>query len=300
MNTESKFLGTVEFSGRVVVSDPCYDRTTWCMQPDFPVRPGRYQVFVTISDEGEMGLRVASLMVCHEDYVDETLALEWQVAVTDIGVDSGQCGFFDDSVYPQSKDHPDCKPFYDECCEITLDDCQAGILQSGKGTVSSSGYGDSSYRLWVKEVDGENIALLLDFNLVKMGTLFLDVLAQQAGVHNSCQDTVIGQITNRVVAEIEAYREVTQALSSKEVYDKFYEISLWEEMAYMISEELTDDNYDENDDVIVVLQQLIAGGSFLPVFVGWAMMQDSVDVTNVEKTGETLERFCDSWLEAQE
>jgi len=297
MKTERKYLGTVEFSGRVVVSDPCYDRTTWCMQPDFPVRRGRYQVFATISDEGEMGLRVASLMVCHEDFVDEALALEWQVAVTDIGVDSGQCGFFDDSVYPQSKDHHESKPFYDECCEITLADSQAGLLQSGKGVVSSSGYGDGGYCLWAKEVNGENVALLLDFNLIKMGSLMMDLLQQQTGGEAFEEDTVVSRIIDRVDAEIAAYRDATQALSGKEVYNKFFEISLCEEVAFMIGEHLEDENYEEDHPVIVVLQQLTAGSGFLPAFVEWAISRDSVNVSNAEETRDTLEYFCDSWLE---
>jgi len=114
MSTASKCLGAVEFSGKVVVSDPCYDRGTWCAQTDFPVKPGRYQVHATFSDEGGFGLRVAALAFYHEDFMQQALWMEWQEACTNIGVDSGQCGVFDDTIYPQSKDHPDNQPFYED------------------------------------------------------------------------------------------------------------------------------------------------------------------------------------------
>jgi len=294
MSTTSKCLGAVEFFGKVVVSDPCYDRGTCCMQTDFPVKPGRYQVFAAYSNEGGFGQRVAALAFCHEDFMPQALSQEWQVAFTEIGVDSGQCGIFDDTAYPQVIDSPD-HPFYMECCGITLANSQAGILRSGKGAVSSSGFGDGCYTLSVIAQDGENVALLLDYKLMEMRQLMTSLLCKQAnGDDDEGHEAAICQIIGDVAAEIKAYREATQKLSGKEVYGKAFEIHLWEQMSYLIRE--CPEDFEEDKDILTVLDQLSAAGGFLAAFVEWAMSQDSVDASNSETTLDLLERFCDDWL----
>jgi len=179
MKTTSKYLGAAEFSGKVIISDPCYDRGTRCAQADFPVMPGRYLVFAVHSDEGDMGRRVAALVFCHKGFVLRMYKDEWKEVLSNIGVDSGQCGIFDDTIYPQSKDSPENNPFYDECCDITLHGDEAGILQSRKGAVSSSGYGDGCYGLRAVEFEGEFVALLLDYDLEKMRLVMSSLLARQ-------------------------------------------------------------------------------------------------------------------------
>jgi hypothetical protein len=178
-------LGTVELSGTVVVSDPCYDRTVWCMKQDVKILPGKYRVFVSRQDKGDFGIRVACLMIVHEDY-DAAKIRNWEDYKGSIGVDSGQCGIFDDAIYPQKNDHPDCehcKPFYDECCKLTLSNEQAGILESGKGVVSSSGYGDGGYTLsFATQKDGYTIGLLLDYDLARMESIMQAVVTHQKEV----------------------------------------------------------------------------------------------------------------------
>jgi len=160
-----KNLGFIELSEKVVVSDPCYDRDTWCMVTDLAVKPGRYKASVISSDEGEWGVRISLLMLVHEDHIDSQLS-KWEPVKGSVGVDSGQCGIFDDTIFPQAKDHTDHEPFYDECCDITLKK-NVGILKNNKGFVSSSGYGDGSYELSAISKDGERVALMLDYDLVK-------------------------------------------------------------------------------------------------------------------------------------
>ena len=167
-------LGSIELSDRVVVSDPCYNRDTWCMDDNVPIKPGNYDVFLTLSDEKEWGTRVASLLVANSDFigVERKRFPKWEVYSSSIGVDSGQCGIFDNSVYPQKNltdeeiDSEDS--FYSECCDITLKKLQGGILRSKKGVVTSSGYGDGSYELSVIKQKGENVALMLDYSLQSM------------------------------------------------------------------------------------------------------------------------------------
>ena len=170
MKIKPETLGYVDLTGKTIVSDPCYGRDVWCMKRDLSVKPGQYKVNVVYSDEGDWGMRVAGIVLVHRDYEGVSLT-RWVNDPADIGVDSGQCGIFDDSIYPISKDGPEREAFYDECCKITLSNKQAGILLSGHGIVTSSGYGDGSYILKTISRKGENIALMVDFDLVRMNQM---------------------------------------------------------------------------------------------------------------------------------
>jgi hypothetical protein len=289
MDTTIKELGTVEFSGKVVVSDPGYSRGTWCMKTDLPVLPGRYHVYAVYNDEKDWGVRMAALLFRHEG-CEQIPFRGWKDVEAEIGVDSGQCGIFDDSIYPQTIDSPKY-PFYEECCGITLADGQAGILQSGKGAVSCSGCGDGSYSLSVIERNGANVALLLDYCLVEADYAVRAVRAAMSGY----EMLDIEQIINRIDGEITAFREKTKRLASKEIYDKAYEIYLAEQMAFLLCEYL--DEYEDEHNILAALDQLIAGNGFLSVFVDRAMQLDFLDVSNVEKTAEALVAFCEYQLD---
>ena len=93
-------VGFVELSDKVVVSDPSYDRGTWCMATDVPVKPGTYEAYISKINDKDFGTRVSSIVLIHSefaDFIDEN----WVQYDCTIGVDSGQCGVFDDTVYPQ-------------------------------------------------------------------------------------------------------------------------------------------------------------------------------------------------------
>jgi hypothetical protein len=286
MNTTTKELGIVEFSGKVVVADPRYDRDARYVQTGFPVLPGRYHVYTVHSHIEDVDTCVAALLFRHED-CDQIPFHGWKDVEAEIGVDSGQCGVFDESIFPQSKDRAAKETLYKECWDITSFDDQAGILQSRKGAVSSSGYGHGSYNLSVIKHNGANVALLLDYGLVETGRVVRAVRAAMGGY----EMLDIAQIMDRVNEECTAFREETQQLTGKQIYDKAYEIFLVENMDFLICERLNE--YEDEDDILSVLEQLIAAGGFLPAFMDWALDQDSVDVSNVEKSYETLAAFCE-------
>ena len=171
-------LGTIELFGKVVVSDPCYDRDVWCMVDDLAVKPGRYKTWSVLSDESSWGMRVAALVLIHEDFTEDDLK-NWKSIECSIGVDSGQCGIFDDSIYPQKKEPQKFESFYKECCDITLSDKSAGIMKNGKGVVSSSGYGDGTYELFAVIRKGEYVALTLNYNLTKMRNIMRLLVERQ-------------------------------------------------------------------------------------------------------------------------
>lgn len=160
-------------AGVMRVSDPCYAPDTWCAGT-FPARPGKWRAEIETSDEGAWGTRVASLTVRHES-VDDSASPE-QRSEVDVGVDSGQAGFFDDARYadvpgrPDDDSAPNPRGLYWEACRCTGYDHRdnhtlprlAGILRD-IGAVSSSGYGDGGYPLRLLMIDGVAVAARVIF-----------------------------------------------------------------------------------------------------------------------------------------
>lgn len=101
--------------------------------------------------------RVAFLHIRHDSVLNDPIDPLAFVANDDfqVGVDSGQAGFFDLDQYEAAlKDKKDnirdgdtrFEQFYDHCGENTLGNEMWGIVE-GFGAVSSSGYGDGGYKL---------------------------------------------------------------------------------------------------------------------------------------------------------
>ena len=102
------------------------------------------------------------------DDLKKALRKSWSIVDTTIGVDSGQAGIFDNSVYPEGTvlgAFDDSDTFYGECYEITLGTQSCGRLKNGKGFVSSSGFGDGTYELKALKEDEACVALMIDFGL---------------------------------------------------------------------------------------------------------------------------------------
>lgn len=87
----------------------------------------------------------------HFDYMAE-FDSTWTDSEIDVGVDSGQAGFFDLEMYQTVKKEAAVEEkFYDEICDLTLDDKGWGVHPTG--VVSSSGYGDGGYTCLVRRND---------------------------------------------------------------------------------------------------------------------------------------------------
>ena len=173
INFETTFKSTsmtkIKLGTEVMVSDPCYTIPTWCQIIVNNVLPGYYEPFVKKHDAGDWGNRVSMLMCIHEDYVgkEDELALAWVEHAGTVGVDSGQAGIFsmesyrNDSIVDRiglgdgdvsffgnfNRDDEEGEKWYVSMCSRTL-----GVLHHGsydEGVVSSSGFGDGSYPLFV-------------------------------------------------------------------------------------------------------------------------------------------------------
>jgi hypothetical protein len=192
-----KKLGSIQLtSGKVVVSDPCYERGTWCMGGLSDVLPGTWETAIVHSPACPADVtdiiarweynRVHELMAAHTDHQELISAgaandySQWEVADFHVGVDSGQAGIFDDTFYRndgvlEESDKPKDEmwknrserlgdAFYGGCCERTCcgdsgDRKYAGTLS--RGVVSSSGYGDGGYVCLYKRVNNQIVAIAI-------------------------------------------------------------------------------------------------------------------------------------------
>ena len=133
-------------SGNLRVTDPCYKKDTWCAGVISDVKNGIWEAHIKMED------RVAELITYHKDISASTLRKsKWMEQGIDVGVDSGQCGIFDDNLYPEGEtgEYGDNVSFYDKCCKMTTESHDAGVLDFG--VVSRSGYGDGSYVCYTLE-----------------------------------------------------------------------------------------------------------------------------------------------------
>jgi hypothetical protein len=162
-------LGTFEVkSGRLLVTDPCYKIGTWCQGTLESVRNGTWHACVERQNLNDWGIRNWKIRITHSDFLNKKPDVATDI---DVGVDSGQAGFFDRAEYP--KGNPDTNPlfqaFYDKICKITWGDFDqsdddfpnAGILPFG--VVSSSGVGDGGYKCYTSRVNNEIVAAEIRF-----------------------------------------------------------------------------------------------------------------------------------------
>lgn len=119
VHIEEVDLGTLELGKRVRISDPCYSLNTWCAGVIENVLPGKYLAKMIISDELNWGKRVKSIEV----FLEGTSVPPTIDSKIDVGVDSGQCGIYDEEYY--SKFHNDSERehvddnWYDRVGELT-------------------------------------------------------------------------------------------------------------------------------------------------------------------------------------
>jgi hypothetical protein len=141
-------------SSKVCLSDPCYEKGTWCGEYDVPALNGRWEVEVKHTDG-----RVSEFTAYHKDHSGDTMFS----CSTEYGVDSGQFGIFDSSIYEPETPFEDKDKFYGSACATTLCDERCGVV-FGKGFVCRSGYGDGGY---------DGCAAYQFGNLVKFSIVFI-------------------------------------------------------------------------------------------------------------------------------
>lgn len=127
MKRKTDQIGTITLGDKIHVSDPCYATDCWCAGTLNNVKPGRYQCKIVRVEEDDcfgppikgVFSRVKSLTICHEDHK----ARPRELTPIDVGVDSGQAGFYDVDYYQRTHpgkkmDHLE-KAWYDRVCNAT-------------------------------------------------------------------------------------------------------------------------------------------------------------------------------------
>ena len=182
-------MKTINLGSEVMVSDPCYSVPTWCQHKLTDVLPGEYSSTAFKSDETDgWGMRCAALVAVHKDYLEDELSWRTVTGAT-IGVDSGQCGIFDMESYrndsivdeiitPDSNFHivfeGEGEKWYEKMCKFTLADQQWGSYNTG--VVSSSGFGDGSYRLLVAKHKGKIVGIAIDYLIFKLKSIDFNMI----------------------------------------------------------------------------------------------------------------------------
>jgi hypothetical protein len=163
-------------SGKIVLSDPCYELGTWCQGVIDKVKNGVWMAEIVDTIDG--GGRISRLIAYHIDFPTTTdnITDDGELLPFDGGVDSGQFGYFDFDEYRKDESVIGVKriaddsqqiicedePFYSICCDRTLSNDMWGVIPFG--VISSSGYGDGSYPTYgIKNSDGEYVGFTTIF-----------------------------------------------------------------------------------------------------------------------------------------
>lgn len=157
-------------SGKVMISDPCYEVGTGGQGILENVKNGTWNAFVSRGTKGGWGVRNAELIVLHENhhfrFPNDLHCFHVNFGI-EIDVDSGQAGIFDFELYPKGDftgEYGEKGTFYDDCCNGTLDTQYHSDIIWGMGVVSSSGFGDGSYNcLTIVDDNQKVIAIRLVF-----------------------------------------------------------------------------------------------------------------------------------------
>ncbi|MCR8978449.1 DUF4241 domain-containing protein [Brevibacillus laterosporus] len=161
-------LGTFQItSGTLVVSDPCYECEQGISGIVEEAAIGTWIGIIDQIDTGDWGERCAYVCAYHKS-IDIEQVTNWEACDFIVGVDSGQAGIFehqiyrvDDSVIGETKFMPEDR-WYSSCCDQTLGEPKAGVINGG--VVSRSGFGDGGYEAFIaKNAEGKVIAVQIVF-----------------------------------------------------------------------------------------------------------------------------------------
>lgn len=193
-------LGQIELGEKVIVSDPCYTRGTWCQGIVEELLPGNYNCIVTYSDEGTWGNRVSQLTIHHES-VKPTQLRKGERAPFTVGVDSGQAGIFCDSIYPEGEEignYGDENSFYGTCCNATL----------GEGYENQQRSWYNNYEIKRIEKDIEELSKLEDgagARMIEYNKIRLETLKEQQANHVDIPWTKAGTVFGKGVVSSSGY-----------------------------------------------------------------------------------------------
>ena len=148
---DMKKFGRKYFGEMVDITDPCYDKDTWCRMTKRIV-PGDYELLYNEEDEGAWGTRVSEIAIFNEKYNFADTSVSY---LGTIGVDAGLAGFFNNK-----KDYNDSE--WMEFCEKLRN--HSNVWDFDDGFFSESGYGDGEYSVWAyRTADDKIVGISITF-----------------------------------------------------------------------------------------------------------------------------------------
>ena len=128
------FVGALNLGNNVDVTDPCYQKGTWCRITTECI-PGTYYGYIETSNKCVWGMRVKRVKNIAIFKDNNMLPLDEMDTIGTISVDSGLAGFFNNK-----KDFSEEE--WEKLCK-TIEKGDAWALYDG--IFSNSGYGDGAY-----------------------------------------------------------------------------------------------------------------------------------------------------------
>jgi hypothetical protein len=137
----------------VIVGDPCYDMDATFIDV-VNVKRGMYDCYIEKKDCGRWGNRVSRLAILKDSYgvdrLNHSAVLSWNV-----GVDSGRMGIYPYGFFEYINEDNERKDnWYDH---NVCGDWKDYLLKNNEFILSTSGYGDGNYDVYVYYDDSEMI-----------------------------------------------------------------------------------------------------------------------------------------------
>lgn len=129
-----KFIGKLGLDTQVDITDPCYDKGTWCRKTE-TCTPGLYYGYVTEYDN-----RISSISIYLDNEVQDVVCENNCIGF--IAVDAGLAGFFNNK---QDFNDEEWREF---CSNL---DRNKDYHEMYNGLFARSGWGDGSYEVYTNE-----------------------------------------------------------------------------------------------------------------------------------------------------
>lgn len=149
-----KKVGTLEInSGRIDITDPCYDADVWCRMNNVEIKAGIYDCYVLLG--GSKGRRVDAMAIVHQDAnLDTPIDIDDMQAIDYVCVDAGLMSISEAGTKPDYTDEE-----WEKICHYLFDKRTSGptVLVTSQLTFrhdkqmfwATSGDGDGSYDVFV-------------------------------------------------------------------------------------------------------------------------------------------------------
>ena len=158
-----KKVGTLEInSGRVDITDPCYDADVWCRMNNVEVKAGIYDCYVLLSGRGDR--RVDAMAIVHQEAnLDRPVNIDDMQAIDYVCVDAGLMSISEAGTKPDYTDEEwgkACGYLFDQkpSHPTMLVTNQLTFRSDKKMFWATSGDGDGSYDVFVINTHDRNNA----------------------------------------------------------------------------------------------------------------------------------------------